>query len=178
MAGRRKPGNMYRPYTVSGDGHAGVMFHDQEGGFFSVNPMNWHFLRLDGHAYRLYHVGFGQAGIRAPIYDGKACIAEIRKPPLIFDGLHQFDILLNGPEHALSAACLCCYMYVITYYEAGTLVKSGRAMRLYTTKKRELVEKCDNQFSGIPCYACGFEAQAPMPNTERGMRGCDENFKP
>lgn len=150
LIGVRKNHRLYRPYTVREDGGLGVMFHEQDGGFFAVNPMDWHFLRLGGHDYQLYHVGFGKNGIRAPIYDGGVCVAEIRKPCLIVDGLHSFDILLADQAYTLPALCLNCYMYVITYYQAGVLVKSGQTWRTYTTRKRELLAMCHNQFSDIP----------------------------
>ena len=53
-----------------------------------MSPTGWRKLLWESAAYYLYFVGFGEAGICAPVYRGEDYIAEIRKDCVVKDDLY------------------------------------------------------------------------------------------
>ena len=131
----------FRPYAASGGVSNGIMFHDQiKTGF--MKSAGYHLLFLDNIAYYLYFVGFGEEGICAPVYRGDEFIAEVRKECVVKDDLHEMCIVLDDTSNAVPLILLTCYMYVITYYNAGQKVVHGTQKRVFYTKDEYLLSKC------------------------------------
>lgn len=137
----------FRPYAISGGVSEAVMFHDQiKTGF--MKSAGYHLLLWESAAYYLYFVGFGEAGICAPVYRGEDYIAEIRKDCAVKDDLHTMSIVLYEPSYAAPLILLSCYMYVITYYKAGEKTLHGVQKKLIYTKNDFLLSKCRTRPDG------------------------------
>ena len=131
----------FRPYRILWDGLVGMMFHDQiKTGF--LKSAGYHFMKFLGREYYLYCVGFGERGICAPVYEGDVQIAEIRKPFMVINDLHSFDIILQQTTDPMPSIILCCYMYVISYYRAGEKTLKGKQKSIVVTKDEYLLSKC------------------------------------
>ncbi len=136
-----------RPYDIRIEGQdAGSVYQIEvrEGGLLS----NYSALRLrfNGAEYTMYSIGFGEDGLKNPVYCGGTQVAEIHKACAVKDDLHTFDIYLQDQRYGLASVILCCLDYELHYYKNGEKVIAGITKAVSKTTNKYLLEKYNAGF--------------------------------
>lgn len=137
---------VFRPYAIYADGAViGVVYQSEEklGLFkgYSFREMNF-----SGKSYRMFSVGLGNEGYKFPIYEGERQIAEIDKPCVVYDELHEYKIYALDAPSAMTASLLCAYLYVSGAYTPGEKVIRSKVKTITITANKFLKEKYDPGF--------------------------------
>lgn len=129
----------HRPYRITGAAD-GLVYHDQmKTGF--LETAGFHAMILNGTEYRMFVVGLGADGICAPAFCGEDHIGSISKPAVVVDDLHTFGIATANRTHKDTLVLFACYMYILSYYEAGDKKLKSIRRKTVTTKNKYMLEQ-------------------------------------
>lgn len=130
----------FRPYEILLNTKAfGTVYQtEQKSGWF--NKFQFHQLQANGQTFDMYPIGFGEEGAKCPIYCDNRQIAQIEKPCVVHNDLHQYQIIAENEDAGLIAILFCCYMYTLTCYEPGVQAKQSDAKYASVTKDKDLLK--------------------------------------
>lgn len=137
----------FRPYKVllSAKEFGSVYQTEQKSGW--LNKFQFHQLQANGSTFNMYPIGFGEEGAKCPIYCDNRQIAQIDKPCIVHNDLHQYHVIAENEYAGLIAILFCCYMYTLTCYEPGVQAKRSVAKYVSVTKDKELLKKYNPDFA-------------------------------
>ena len=137
----------FRPYEILlNTKEFGTVYQtEQKSGWFK--KFQFHQLQANGQTFDMYPIGFGEEGAKCPIYCDNRQIAQIEKPCVVHNDLHQYQIIAENEDAGLIAILFCCYMYTLTCYAPGVQAKQSDAKYISVTKEKDLLKKYNPDFA-------------------------------
>lgn len=138
--------NYYRPCSIIVDGIESGYLHQRtaKSGLFS--SFSFHEMEYNGVSYEMYPIGFGNDGMKNPVYFGEKQIAQIEKETVVVNDLHNFRIFSTDDFSAMISALFSCYMYTVAFYKHGIKVTNSTEKNYSKTTSKTLLSKYNPNF--------------------------------
>ena len=95
-------------------------------------------LSIGSERYLGYAAAFGRDGLRLPIYRDGTCVIELRKPSLVQNELHEFEVLLTDKameRDEWAALLISCYLWAACCRSKGGMSSGWRQTETVTTDR-------------------------------------------
>ncbi len=137
----------FRPYKI-------VQNHEDIGCIYQTvssdklrDSFTYQTMEYDGDTYDLFPIGFGEEGVRCPVYSNQKQIAQIEKSNEVYNALHSYRLYAMDEESMIPAVFFCSHMYLLGCYEPGRKVIKSVEKNFNMTKNGILLAKYDKNFT-------------------------------
>lgn len=146
---QKKELDAYRPYQIVKNGEEiGEVFQaTRKTGLFK--SYGYQYANIESVEASMYPIGFGDQGVKNPIFVNNEQVALIEKSALIIDDMHNFDVVVRSEEDMVIAIIFVAYIYAKAFFKPGDLVKKGKVKAVTVTTEKELISKYDDNFERL-----------------------------
>lgn len=116
----------------------------REGTLFS--SISYTELHLYDRVFHIYEIGLGKEGMKYPVYEGGAQIAQIEKDPVVYDNLDAYTLCSLDDFGELAALLTALFLDFHDYRNAGERARGQKSVQYVYTRKQEVLAKYDPSF--------------------------------
>ena len=139
----------YRPYTIQiNEVESGNVFQtEKRKSLFS--SYGYQKAYVFSKEYYMYPIGFGDDGIKNPIYCFDKQIGLLLKSTEVYNDLHHFELVVDSEDNIIPTLIMGFYIYVKAFFKPGEKASNSRKVLKAVTTEKELLNKYNEEFEQL-----------------------------
>jgi len=97
----------------------------------------------------MYPIGFGNDGIKNPIYCFDKQVGLLLKSAEVYNDLHHFELVVDSKDNIIPTLIMGFYIYAKAFFKPGEKVSDSRRVLKTVTTEKELLNKYNEEFEQL-----------------------------